>query len=237
MYNHVRKTAKGDVANQQWAVIAPVGHCAYTRATERTVVGERDMGDARLNYQELVYEFFDRFLKGENHGVLDTLPKVRYYTMGLNKWQKSDTWPPRGAEPMTFYLGSGGKANTLDGDGTLTMSPPRADKPDGFTYDPMKPVTSYGGHVCCQGNAVVRGALDQRKMEARPDILVYTSEPFKEGVEMSGPITPTLYVTSDAKDTDFTVKLIDVYPDGAAYNLDESIQRMRYRDGYDKPLV
>jgi putative CocE/NonD family hydrolase len=74
-------------------------------------------------------------------------------------------------------------------------------------------------------------------MEARDDILVYTSEPFKEGTEVSGPIAPTLYVSSDAKDTDFTVKVLDVYPDGRAYNLDESIQRMRYRDGYDKPLV
>ena len=74
-------------------------------------------------------------------------------------------------------------------------------------------------------------------MEARDDILVYTSEAFKEGTEVSGPITPTLYVSSDAKDTDFTVKVLDVYPDGRAYNLDESIQRMRYRDGYDKPLV
>jgi putative CocE/NonD family hydrolase len=81
------------------------------------------------------------------------------------------------------------------------------------------------------------GAFDQRKMETRPDILVYTSEPFKEGTEVSGPITPTLYVSSDAKDTDFTVKVIDVYPDGRAYNLDESIQRMRYRNGYDKPLA
>ena len=237
MFNHVRKTAKGEVANQQWAVIAPVGHCAYTRATERTVVGERDMGDARLNYAELVYAFFDRFVKGVDTGVLDTLPKVRYYTMGLNKWQKSDTWPPRGAEPMTFFLSSEGKANTLDGDGALTMAPPRTNKPDRFTYDPMQPVTSYGGNVCCQGNAVVPGSMDQRKMETRPDILVYTSEPFKEGTELSGPITPTLYVSSDAKDTDFTVKVIDVYPDGSAYNLDESIQRMRYRDGYDKPLT
>ena len=237
MFNHVRKTAKGEAANQQWAVIAPVGHCAYTRATEHTVVGERDMGDARLNYAELVYAFFDRFVKGVDTGVLDTLPKVRYYTMGLNKWQKSDTWPPSGAEPMTFFLSSGGRANTLDGDGTLTMTPPRTDKPDRFTYDPMQPVTSYGGNVCCQGNAVVPGSMDQRKMEARPDILVYTSEPFKEGTELSGPITPTLYVSSDVKDTDFTVKVIDVYPDGRAFNLDESIQRMRYRDGYDKPLT
>lgn len=237
MYNIVRKTAKGDAANQQWAIIAPVGHCSYTRAAEHTIVGERDMGDARLNYQEIMYEFFDRFLKGTNSGVMDTLPKVRYYTMGLNTWQRADTWPPKGATPMTFFLSSGGKANTLDGDGALTLAPPSADKPDRFTYDPMNPVMSYGGNVCCQGNAVTAGSMDQRKMEARPDILVYTSEPFKEGTEVSGPITPTLYVSSGAKDTDFTVKVLDVYPDGRAYNLDESIQRMRYRGGYDKPLV
>lgn len=237
MYNHVRRTAEGDAANQQWAIIAPVGHCAYTRAAEHTIVGERDMGDARLNYQEVMYEFFDRFLKGTNSGVMDTLPKVRYYTMGLNRWQKADTWPPEGATPMTFFLSSGGNANTLDGDGALALAPPTADKPDRFTYDPVNPVMSYGGNVCCQGNAVTAGAMDQRKMEARPDILVYTSEPFTEGIEVSGPITPTLYVSSDVRDTDFTVKVLDVYPDGRAYNLDESIQRMRYRDGYDRPPV
>ena len=237
MYNIVRKTAKGDAANQQWAIIAPMGHCSYTRATEHSVVGERDMGDARLGYQDIMYEFFDRFLKGVNSGVMDTLPKVRYYTMGLNKWQKADSWPPKGAQPMTFFLGSGGKANTLSGDGVLSMAAPPADKPDLFTYDPANPVMSHGGNVCCQGNAVGAGAMDQRQMEARPDVLVYTTEPFKEGTEVSGPITPTRYVSLDAKDTDFTVKVLDVYPDGLAYNLDESIQRMRYRDGYDKPLV
>jgi hypothetical protein len=138
---------------------------------------------------------------------------------------------------MTFFLSSGGKANTLDGDGTLASAAPALDRPDAFTYDPANPVTSYGGNVCCTGNAVTGGAFDQRKMEARPEILVYTSEPFAAGTEVSGPIEPTLYVSSDAKDTDFTVKVIDVSPDGRAYNLDESIQRMRYRDGYDKPLV
>ena len=96
---------------------------------------------------------------------------------------------------------------------------------------------SRGGNVCCQGNAVGAGAMDQRITEARPDVLVYTSEPFKEGMEFSGPIVPTLFVSSDARDTDFTVKVLDVAPDGTAYNLDESIQRMRYRDGYDKPVV
>lgn len=237
MYNHVRKTASKQIADQQWAIIAPVAHCAYTRATENTVVGERSMGDARLDYQEIVYSFFDRFVKGEPGERLAKLPKVTYYTMGLNQWQSSDTWPPRGAEPMTMYLASDGKANTLDGDGRLTSAPPRVDRPDSFTYDPANPVPSYGGNVCCTGNAIQAGAFDQRKIEAREDVLVYTSEPFKEGVELSGPIIPTLYVSSNVKDTDFTVKVLDVYPDGRAYNLDESVQRMRYRDGYDTPPV
>jgi hypothetical protein len=235
-YNHVRKTARPEIANQQYAVIAPTLHCSYKRATENTVVGERSVGDARLDYDALTWGWFDMFLKGDNNHLLDTLPKVRYYTMGLNKWQTSDTWPPRGAQTLTYYLASGGKANTLDGDGSLTTTPPAADKPDGFAYDPMSPVPSYGGNVCCTGNAVSGGAFDQRKMEARPDILVYSSEPLKEGTEVSGPIEVTLYVSSDRKDTDFTVKLVDVYPDGRAYNLDETIQRVRYREGYDKQV-
>jgi putative CocE/NonD family hydrolase len=165
------------------------------------------------------------------------LPTVTYFTMGINKWQTADTWPPAGAQPLTFYLSSSGKANSLSGDGALMAAAPDADRPDGFTYDPLNPVLSYGGNVCCTGNAVQAGSFDQRRMEARQDILVYTSEPFSEGTEITGPIVPTLYVSSDAKDTDFTVKVLDVYPDGRAFNLDESIQRTRYRDGYDKPLA
>jgi putative CocE/NonD family hydrolase len=236
-YNHVRKTARPEIGNQQYAVIAPTLHCSYKRATENTVVGERSVGDARLDYDALTWGWFDHFLKGDNNRLLDTLPKVRYYTMGINRWQTSDTWPPKGAQAMTYYLSSDGKANSLDGDGKLTVAPPPADKPDSFSYDPKNPVPSYGGNVCCTGNAVTGGAFDQRKMEARPDILVYTSDPLKEGTEVSGPIELTLYASSDAKDTDFTVKFIDVYPDGRAYNLDETIQRARYRDGYDKKVL
>jgi putative CocE/NonD family hydrolase len=236
-YNHVRKTARPDIANQQYAVIAPTLHCAYKRATENTVVGERSMGDARLNYDELTWGWFDRFLKGEQNGLLEKMPRVRYFTMGINKWQGSETWPPVGAQPMKLYLSSGGKANTGSGDGVLMAVAPTSDAPDKFDYDPMNPVPSYGGNVCCTGNAVQGGSFDQRKMEERQDILVYSTEPLTEGIEVSGPIEVTLYVSSDAKDTDFTVKLIDVYPDGRAYNLDETIQRMRYRNGYDKPLA
>lgn len=236
-YNHVRNTASPEIASQQYAVIAPTLHCAFKRATEDTIVGERSMGDARLNYDDLTYAWFDYFLKGEQNGILEKMPKVRYFTMGINKWQASDTWPPRGAQQISFFLSSGGKANTVNGDGVLNEAAPATDNPDRFEYDPMNPVPSHGGNVCCTGNAITAGSFDQRKNEARPDILVYSTEPLKEGIEVSGPIEVTLYVTSDAKDTDFTVKLIDVYPDGRAYNLDETIQRMRYRSGYDKPNV
>ena len=235
-YNHVRKTASAEVANQQYAIIAPTLHCSYKRATENTVVGERSMGDARLPYDELTYGWFEHFLKGEDNKVLEKMPKVKYFTMGMNKWQSSDTWPPAGAQPMTLYLAGGGKANSLNGDGALLASAPASDIPDSFVYDPMNPVPSYGGNVCCTGNAVSGGAFDQRKMESRADILVYTTEPLKEGIEVSGNIEVTLYVSSDAKDTDFTAKLIDVDTDGAAYNLDETILRARYRDGFDKKV-
>lgn len=235
-YNHVRHTADPAVAAQQYAVIAPTLHCAYTRATENTIVGERSVGDARLDYDALTYGWFDTFLKGAHTGLLDTLPRVRYYTMGINKWQTSDTWPPTGAHSMTFYLTSRGKANTLHGDGVLAVSAPATDTPDSFIYDPMRPVMSNGGNVCCQGNALTGGALDQQKAEENDGILVYSTAPLADGMEVSGPIQFTTYVSSDRKDTDLTVKLIDVYPDGRAYNLDETIQRLRYRNGYDAPV-
>ncbi|ADW70399.1 CocE/NonD family hydrolase [Granulicella tundricola] len=243
-YNFVRSTAKGEAANQQYAVIAPTLHCGYTRATEHTVVGERDMGDARLDWGAMTYAWFDHFLKGEDNKFLEKTPKVQYYTMGLNKWQHSETWPPEGAKPVTLTLASAGHANTLHGDGKLIFpisvpvrrSVPTPDVPDHFTYDPMHPTPSYGGNVCCAANTIpgMGGALDQRKMEERDDILVYTSDPLTEPMELSGPITATLYVSSDVKDTDVTVKLIDVDAEGKAYNLDETIQRLRYREGDDK---
>jgi len=236
-YNHVRKTADPAVANQQYAVIAPTLHCAYKRATDDLVVGERNVGDARLDYDALTYGWFDVFLKGEKTPLLDTLPKIRYYTMGMNKWQKADQWPPKNSEGLTFYLSSQGGANTRNGNGVLTMKPPATEKPDTFSYDPMKPVMSKGGNVCCQGNALAGGAVDQQENELRGDVLVYTTEPLKDGMELSGPIEATIYLSSDRKDTDVTVKVIDVYPDGKAYNLDETIQRVRYREGYDKPPV
>jgi putative CocE/NonD family hydrolase len=237
IFNHVRHNAEDpEVREHQYAFVAPVTHCGYTRAREQTMIGELNVGDARYDYTDLYYAWWDHWLNGEDNGLLDTLPKVRYYTMGSNEWQTSSTWPPESAELVTYYLDSDGNANTLSGNGRLTTSPPASDGVDHFTYDPMDPVTSLGGNVCCTGGAIQSGSYDQREMEERQDILVYTTEPLDAPVQVSGTIEITLYVSSDAKDTDFTVKLIDVYPDGTAYNLDETIQRVRYREGYDKQV-
>ncbi|MHA4846159.1 CocE/NonD family hydrolase [Flavitalea antarctica] len=239
LFNHVRNSAKNKaVADNQYLVIAPTLHCSYKRATENTIVGQRSMGDARLNYDELTWSWFDMLLKGDNNKFKENNPPVRYFTMGINKWQQAESFPLPNTETRSYYLNSGGKANTRNGDGTLVLKKPGAkDQPDGFTYDPMNPVPSYGGNVCCTGTAVQGGAFDQSEMELRDDILVYTSEPLKEGVEITGFIESTLYVSSTGRDTDITIKLIDVDSSGKAYNLDETIQRLRYREGYDKEVM
>ncbi|MGK0176129.1 MAG: putative CocE/NonD family hydrolase [Ulvibacter sp.] len=237
LFNHVRNNSKNkEIRENQYLVIAPTLHCRYTRATENTIVGERSVGDARLNYEEQIYSWWDLWLKGEKNDFKEKTPRVQFYTMGSNKWQASEEWPPADTKMVTYYLNSNGDANTLFGGGSLTEKKPSKDKPDSFVYDPMNPVTSLGGNVCCTGNAVKGGAFNQQSMEVRSDILVYTTDVLTEGVEVSGFIESTLYVSSDAKDTDFTVKLIDVYPDGTAYNLDETIQRARFREGYDKEV-
>ena len=237
LFNLLREKSKfPEAADNQYLVIAPTLHCSFKRATENTIVGERSVGDARLDYDALTYSWFDYWLKGQENGVKNKLPRVQYFTMGSNKWQQSETWPPKEAVATPFYLNSNGKANSRNGDGVLTLSVPKTDMPDQFSYDPANPVNSFGGNVCCIGNAIQGGSLDQQTMELREDILVYSTPPLTEDVEISGFIESVLFVSSDAKDTDFTLKLIDVYPDGKAYNLDETIQRVRYREGYDKEV-
>ena len=237
LFNHVRNAAKSkSVADNQYLIIAPVLHCSYKRATENTIVGERSVGDARLNYDDLTWGWFDMLLKGQQNDFKATQPRVRYYTMGSNKWQQAESFPLPNTEVKNFFLSSAGKANSRNGDGALVVLPPAKDNPDAFTYDPMNPVGSYGGNVCCTGNAVQGGSFDQSQMELRNDILVYTSDALAEGVEITGFIESTLFVSSTGPDTDVTIKLIDVYPDGKAYNLDETIQRLRYREGYDKEV-
>ncbi|MGI9544674.1 MAG: CocE/NonD family hydrolase, partial [Cyclobacteriaceae bacterium] len=175
LFNHVRNNIKDrEVADNQYLVIAPTLHCRYTRATENTIVGERNVGNAQLDYDGMIYGWFDYWLKGAQNGILKNIPRVQYYTMGSNKWQSSETWPPREAQMTTFYLNSQGNANSLYGDGKLSLDAVEHEQSDSFTYDPNNPVPSYGGGVCCMGNALEGGSFDQQQMETRNDILVYT---------------------------------------------------------------
>ena len=238
LFNHVRENSVDQYVNDnQYLIIAPTLHCGFTRATENTIVGERSVGDARLNYEEQIYDWFDLMLKEKQNDFKENTPRVQYYTMGSNKWQSSEVWPPENIEMTTFYLSSDGSANTMYGDGKLTTLKRKIkNNSDSFLYDPMDPVTSNGGGVCCMGNAVKGGAYDQQEVETRDDVLVYTSETLKNGFEVTGFINSSIYISSDVKDTDITIKLIDVYPDGTAYNIDETIQRVRYREGYEKEV-
>ena len=239
LFNHVTRNAKDpDVAQNQFVIIAPTPHCRFSNTAGDLIVGERNMGNPGRDYDELVLRWFDYWLKGEQNGFTRENAKVQYYTMGSNRWQSADTWPPAAAKLTTWYFDSDGQANSLSGNGRLTRALPEAGSgSDSFNYDPQLPVISHGGGVCCIGGAIDPGSFDQRLVEARDDVLVYSSEPLSEGLEVTGTIEVTLYISSDAKDTDFTVKLIDVYPDGTAYNVDETIQRARYREGYDKQVL
>ncbi len=239
LFNHARDNGTdAETRDGQYVVIAPTLHCGFYRIPEHKdlKVGDLNVGRSHFPVWDLVFGYLDHYLKGDQNGFLEKTPRVQYYTMGKNEWASADEWPPAAAVPKTFYFSSGGSANSVFGDGWLSTDKPFGAASDTYPYDPMNPVPSLGGGVCCNGNASLGGSYDQRGIEARQDVLVYTSELLAEDTEVTGTIRATLYVSSDAKDTDFTVKLVDVHPDGAAFNVDDTIQRARYRDGYDKPV-
>ncbi len=236
MFDYQTKNAANQKARDNiFMVIAPTLHCQEGQMeSEHTVVGERDFGDARFDYIGLVQRWFDHWLKGASNGV-ETEPKVRAYMMGANQWRSYDAWPAKSVEPVSYYLDSDGSANTLYGNGRLTTTRPTHAPSDSFTYDPMHPTPAHGGQSCCL-IVVPGGSFDQAGIEIRNDVLVYTTPTLTERTDVVGNIDISLYLSSDAKDTDLAVKLMDVLPDGTAYNLDEGIMRVRWRDGWDKPV-
>jgi putative CocE/NonD family hydrolase len=218
----------------QYAIVSPTVHCASEAASAQTMVGDLNVGDARLRYWETYLAWYDRWLRG-NARALDGLPKVQYYTIGRNAWQASDRWPAARMRETAIYLDSDGGANTRNGNGRLTSRAPTRARVDTFTYDPDRPVPARGGSICCTGNPKDQpGSFDNADIELRPDVLVYTGEVLRDGLELSGPIRAYVHLSSDAPDTDLTVKLLDVHPDGKSMNIQEGITRVRYRDGFDK---
>jgi putative CocE/NonD family hydrolase len=191
-------------------------------------------------------EWFDHWLKGmpedekyllegwhQTRAEVDGAP-VQIFVMGANRWRDEQEWPLARTRYTSLYLASQGRANTLNGDGTLESKPQKTGEFDQFTYDARKPVPTMGGAVCCDPKIFAWGPMDQRAVEKRGDVLVYTSAPLKHDMEVTGPVHVVLYASTSVLDTDFTAKLVDVFPNGEARNLTDGILRMRYRDGLEK---
>lgn len=229
-YVGMRENAPSEGARQAqrlivgpWAHVVPFSH----------LVGEVDFGRAAsqsdFDHDGICLRFFDRWLKDARNGVDDEAP-VRVFVMGRNVWRDEAAWPLARARQVPYYLHSGGRANGLSGDGALGMEEPADEPPDYYVYNPRDPVPTRGGALCCYPAAIAPGAYDQRPVEARPDVLVYTTPPLDEPVEVTGPVSVILYAATSAPDTDFTAKLVDVDPSGYARNLTDSIVRARYRE-------
>ncbi|MBM3725455.1 MAG: CocE/NonD family hydrolase [Acidobacteria bacterium] len=182
-------------------------------------------------------EWFDYWLKGEQKTVPPPAPAARFFLMGENRWHHETDWPPARSVPTAFYLDSAGQANTADGDGSLLTRPARRDTQDAYTYNPRDPVPTEGGPVCCNPQVFPWGPRDQRKVEARRDVLVYSSPVLREGVEVTGPVRAVLWVSTSTSDTDFTAKLVDVMPSGEYRGITDGILRLRYREGLDRAVL
>jgi uncharacterized protein len=215
----------------QFLVMGPTAHCDMGTETQKTMVGDRDVGDARFDYASLIVNWFDHWLRGE-HNAAENLPKVQYYPLSSSRWRTATAWPVPGTKALKLFLGSGGSANSLFGDGRLEKQPGAGMSYDRFVYNPMNPVPSKGGG-CCTENV----AQDQSDLEARNDVLVYTTDPLTKSLDIAGYIHARLFFSSSATDTDVMIKLVDVYPDGRAFNVLDTALRLRYRDGYEAPRL
>jgi putative CocE/NonD family hydrolase len=229
--NMRRKGGSETARNGQQLVIGPWIHLPWDRK-----VGDFDFGrEADNPIDALQIRWFDHWLKGQDNG-LDKDPAVRVFVMGANTWRAADDWPIPGTEFTKYYLHSGSAANSRFGNGTLaTNEPDGTEPPDRYVYDPANPVPSAGGHSCCTPDVAPVGPADQAKIEERADVLVYSTPPLEEPVEVTGPIELILYASSSAIDTDFTAKLVDVHPDGRIVNLNNGIIRASYRDSLEDP--
>lgn len=223
-------------SENQFMIMSPALHCNSLRMTDNYVVGARPVGDPRMDLAKLYIKWFDHWLKGTNNSVTE-MPQIQYYVLGENRWRSAESWPPAGMKPMRFYLG-GSQANGPAAAGTLTRAAsPAGVPPHRYTYDPANPTPSKGGSLCCIKSEALEGAYDQREVEQRPDVLTYSTPPFSQPMWIVGPMSVVLTISSSAKDTDFTAKLVHVYPDGTAYNVQEGILRARYRDSFVKPAL
>lgn len=223
MIDQVRERSRDrKVRRNQFVIMGPWAHGVGARK-----VGELDFGAvAELKVRELESKWFDYWLQDKETDI-EEWPALYLFVMGENRWRGENEWPLARTKFTKLFLRGQGEANSAQGDGVLHREAPGAEPPDEFIYDPADPVPTVGGNNLVWASI---GPFDQSAVEAREDVLVYTSPVLEEPVEVTGPVILNLYASSTAPDTDFTAKLVDVHPDGKAYNLCEGIIRARYRN-------
>lgn len=231
-YLGMRESGGGEQARRGQRLMMGPWHHAVPLAN---LVGSVDFGlqssPISVDIDGIQLRWFDHWLKGRRD-ALDALAPVRLFTMGINQWRDEKEWPIPGTDFRRFYLHSRGRANGAGGDGALSTEHPASEPADVYLYNPMDPAPTMGGGLCCYPGALQGGAWDQRPVESRSDVLVYSTEPLEEDLEVTGPIKLVLYASSSAPDTDFTAKLVDVEPCGFARNLTDGILRARYRESF-----
>jgi len=232
--SRLRKESRSALARKhQYMVVGP-----WTHLNQGREVGEIDFGrEAVLDGPYLRYlktNWFDHWLKGKDTDVGSWAP-LRIFVMGINKWRDEYEWPLRRTRFVPYYFHSNAGAKTVNGDGRLNIDSPGKESEDTFVYDPAHPVPTHGG--CNMEFVIPAGAFDQTRIEKRDDVLVYTGQVLAKDLEVTGPVKVILYASSSATDTDWTGKLVDVYPDGRAINICDGIIRARYRDGGAAKLI
>ncbi|WP_340115030.1 CocE/NonD family hydrolase [Maribellus mangrovi] len=235
LYHYMQSNAYDkETADNQFLIISATNHCQQTAENEHYFYGDRFLGDAWFDYYNLYVKWFDYWLKDVQNDVVDR-PKVTVFTMGKNKWENYNEWPPEKAKELTFYLNSKSRANTKYGDGVLQKKSPEKNTFDEFIYDPENPVPSLGDNDWGMIPEMRSGSFDQSGIELREDVLVFSTPVLEKDIQVTGFAKVIIYLSSDVEDTDLTAKLVDVHPNGKAFNVAESIQRVRWRQGYTEP--
>jgi uncharacterized protein len=230
-YNGMKAHGGSEAARRgQHLLVVVGGHAGQGRK-----IGDLDFGPAAAqdDLDEITLEWYDFLFKGAQNGFAGK--PVKILVMGSNQWREEDDWPLSRAQTVRYFLHSAKGASSLRGDGSLSATAPRAEQPDEYVYDPGNPAPTVGGPLCCDEQRIPPGPHDQRMVEARNDVLIYSTPAFAQDTEITGPVSVELFGKSSAVDTDFTAKLVDVAPDGYAQNLTEGIVRARYRNSQEKP--
>jgi len=232
-YARLKKEAGTEEAKRGQKLMVYVG--GHAGGSDSRKVGAVDFGEKLpFDFNEVMLSWYDALLKGQTSAP--TEKPVKIFVMGRNEWREEDDWPLSRARNTKYYLHSAGAANTASGDGTLSVAAPGAEKSDQFAYDPSDATPTWGGPLCCGPFPPAGlGPQDQSKVESRSDVLVFTTPALTKDLEVTGPVSLELYVSTSAPDTDFTGKLVDVWPNGLAQNLTEGILRLRYRNSQEKP--